>query len=93
MTYKDFFYTTISKHIIDHNGKIIDCQYTKKLFHRFILELIIQYNGNTYKVTANKEGIYINDDFICDHSYEYYEKESTLGKLMRLMEEKIFANH
>jgi hypothetical protein len=81
-------YTEFVNAVLPAGACLVSFKYFSKLFEDdFKIE--IAHNGSKHIFCSVKGWIYHNDELICDSGYHYLEKESTFGKILKVIKQAL----
>ncbi len=81
-------YTEFVNKVLPAGACLVSLEYFPKLFEDdFKIE--IAHNGSMHIFCSVKGWIYHNNELICDSGYHYLEKESTLGKILKVIKQTL----
>lgn len=81
-------YTELVNKVLPAGACLVSFEYFPKPFEDdFKIE--IAHNGSMHIFRSVKGWIYHNDELICDSGYHYLEKESTLGKILKVIKQTL----
>jgi hypothetical protein len=81
-------YTELVNKVLPAGACLVSLEYFPKLFEDdFKIE--IAHNGSMHIFCSVKGWIYHNNELICDSGYHYLEKESTLGKILKVIKQTL----
>jgi hypothetical protein len=81
-------YTEFVNEVLPAGACLVSLECFPKLFEDdFKME--IAHNGSKHIFCSVKGWIYHNDELICDSGYHYLEKESTFGKILKVIKQTL----
>ena len=81
-------YTELVNKVLPAGACLISFEYFPKLFEDdFKIE--IAHHGSMHIFCSVQGWIYHNDELICDSGYHYLEKESTFGKILKVIKQTL----
>ena len=84
---KKSVYDFLSEFLISNNVKILSFNYYKKIFVNIVL--LIEYNNIRYEFITDRGEIFMNKKLICNNSYMKKGKNSTVDKLIQILQDNV----